>query len=371
MKNNYLAVILTATAFGLLAGVAGALFTGLYSTGNNSPLSLSRELNLSSYGYATPNLVIRDPKKVVVSQDVKVGETITSLNASFLGVFVKDKQAGAAYNLEAPFAQALAATTDGWVMAAWPKAITKAELTDIAADYIVIDGSRHLYEIDQTIANTDQTGDFLFLHLKNASGLNVRRLSPDTEIKAGESLLLAGGDSSFPLNAVSAKAASSTILSSDVYSQKIKLAYSDIRPAFVFSLAGDLVGAIDWQGQWLAGPELDAYWRSLLKTRALSRPFFGVNYLDLAAVAGNNKLPEKGAKLQNRGDKPAVLKNSPAEKAGLKAGDIITRVNGVEINADNDLAVVIAAANSGDSVSVEYSRNGASAETEVVLGALK
>ncbi len=372
MKNNYLPIILTATAFGLLAGGAGALFANYYSASSGGGLALNRELNLSNYGYLSSNLVIRDPKKVVVNQDVKTDETIRDLAVNILGVFPKEANPEAYYELNQPFAQALAATTDGWIMATWPKAPTKTDLENIAANYIVIDSSRKLYEIDKVLSSSDKIGSFVFIHLKNASGLSVRRLVPNNEIKTGQSLLLATNNDSFSLNALGAKVESDSLLSSDSYSQSLRLAYNDgVKPSFVFNLSGEIIGAIDWQGTWLSGPELDAYWRSLLKSKTLSWPYFGVNYLNLSSVVGSSTLPEKGARLQDNGDDLAVLKNSPAEKAGLKAGDIITRLNGVELNSENNLSALLSAYNPGDSVTVNYLRNGAGAETEVILGSIQ
>ncbi len=369
MKNGYLPIVLTATAFGLVAGMAGAIFTNVYSASERGSLAFNRELNLSNYGYLSPNLVIRDPKKVVVNQDVKTDETVRSLQSSLLTVFLKDSNVNKYYDFKNPFALALAATTDGWVMSLWPQSPSRQELAKAAAEYIVIDSNRKLYQVDLIVVAPEEMGDFVFMHLRSASGLNVRRLVPDAEIKTGQSLLLAAADNSFALNALSSKAPTNSLASSDVYSQSLRLAYaSESKSAFVFNLSGEIIGAIDRQGKWLASPELDAYWRSLLKSKTLAWPMFGVNYLNLSLVAGHPTWAEKGAILQDGETGSAVVKGGAAEKAGLKAGDIITRINGVEINADNDLAVLLSAYNPGDSVNVNYLRNGNSAQTEVVLG---
>lgn len=371
MKNNYLPLILIATAFGLLAGAAGALFANIYSSSLSS-FSLNRELNLSDYGYLSPNLVIRDPKKVVVNQDVKTDETIRSLRASLLGVFIKLNNKDAYYDLDRPFASALAATSDGWVMVAWPEEVTKATIDKISENFIVIDNARKIYEVDRVVADAEQTGSFIFLHLKNASGLNVRRLVPDEEIKAGQSLLLAAPNNVFLLNALSGKNKLNSLLSSDIYSRGFSLAYQvPTKNLFVFNLSGEIIGAVDYQGKQLSSPALATYWRSLLKSNSLSWPSLGVNYLDLATIVSNGDLPDKGAKLQGGDGLPAVVKNSPADKAGLMAGDIITRVNGTELNIENDLAVILSSYNAGDSISLDYSRNGASVQVEITLGIAK
>jgi len=366
MKNKLLPVILTATAFGLLAGAAGALFTNVYSSGNVGGFDFNRELNLSNYGYLSPGLIIRDAKKVVVNQDVKVDETIRDLRSTLLGVFVKQTNASAFYDLKAPLAQALAATTDGWVMVAWPEAITTAEIAAMPGEYVLVDSGRKIYDVDQVLAAEDSS--FIFMHLKDASSLNVRRLVGDVDIKPGLSVLIAAKGDRFLLDTISAKTLVGPVLSSDAYPQTISLSsVQPTRPYFMFNLSGEIVAAVDFEGKMIASPELNAYWRSLLKTRTVELPSFGANYLDLSAVAGNKDLPEKGALLRTNGELAAVIAGGAADEAGLEAGDIITRIDGTEINSDNNLSVLITNYNPGDRVLVSYTRAGVAAQVEVTL----
>lgn len=366
MKNKLLPVILIATAFGLIAGVAGALFTNVYTPGSGGGFDFNRELNLNNYGYLSPGLIIQDAKKVVVNQDVKVDETIRDLRSTLLGVYVKQASTTALYDLKTPFAQALAATTDGWVMVAWPEAISAAEIAALPGKYVLVDNSRKVYEVDQALGAEDS--GFVFLHLLNASSLSVRRLVDDADIKPGLSVLLAAEGDRYLLDTVSSKKLTAPVLSSDIYSHVISLSNVQVdRPYFMFNLSGEIVGAVDWEGNMIASPELNAYWRSLLKTRTLDLPAFGVNYLDLSAVVGNGNLPEKGALLRVNGEAAAVLVNGPAAKAGLKAGDIITRIDGTELNQENNLSVIITNYSPGDRLLVSYVRDGVTAQTEVML----
>jgi serine protease Do len=63
-----------------------------------------------------------------------------------------------------------------------------------------------------------------------------------------------------------------------------------------------------------------------------------------------------------------VEKNSPAEKAGLKSGDIILAVNGHEINKPNDLQKYIMRNPPGTVVTLTILRNGEQKEIKVKLG---
>jgi putative serine protease PepD len=66
-----------------------------------------------------------------------------------------------------------------------------------------------------------------------------------------------------------------------------------------------------------------------------------------------------------------VTPGGPADKAGLKIGDIITNFDGVEINNSDELIVAIRSKSVGDKVKVRYIRNKISKEATVTLAASK
>jgi S1-C subfamily serine protease len=64
-----------------------------------------------------------------------------------------------------------------------------------------------------------------------------------------------------------------------------------------------------------------------------------------------------------------VTPDSPAEKAGLQAGDVITAVDGQQVDADHTLADLIGSHKPGDSVTLQVAQeDGASKEIRVTLG---
>lgn len=67
----------------------------------------------------------------------------------------------------------------------------------------------------------------------------------------------------------------------------------------------------------------------------------------------------------------SVSKGGPAEKAGLKAGDIITEFDGRTISSAEELIVAIRSKNVGDKVRIIYKRNGATLDTTLTLTASK
>jgi serine protease Do len=63
----------------------------------------------------------------------------------------------------------------------------------------------------------------------------------------------------------------------------------------------------------------------------------------------------------------SVTPGSPAEKAGLKAGDVVTAVNGQAVHTGNDLVNPIAATPVGSKVSIGYVRDKTSHDTNVIV----
>jgi serine protease Do len=62
-----------------------------------------------------------------------------------------------------------------------------------------------------------------------------------------------------------------------------------------------------------------------------------------------------------------VLPNSPAQAAGVKAGDVILAVNGSKVNAANEIQTMIAELRPGDVVTLSIFRNGKTISSNVTL----
>lgn len=67
----------------------------------------------------------------------------------------------------------------------------------------------------------------------------------------------------------------------------------------------------------------------------------------------------------------SVIEDSPAQKAGLKAGDVITEISGKKIEDHGDLIRTINYYDPGETVEVKYSRKGKSSSVKVELGERK
>ncbi len=97
---------------------------------------------------------------------------------------------------------------------------------------------------------------------------------------------------------------------------------------------------------------------SVKATGRIVYPFLGIRYVIVTTeLAAKEKLPvEYGALLIGDDEGPAVVKGSPAEKAGLKERDIILEFNGERIEPSRTLASLIQKYKVGDTVTLEVQR---------------
>jgi len=133
----------------------------------------------------------------------------------------------------------------------------------------------------------------------------------------------------------------------------------------------------------LAKPIMD----QALQGKALSRPWIGIRYvaLDPTVAKQYNVSIDYGAYITSRtapdqtgtgngsgstgtsgGD--AVVSGSPADKAGLKEGDVITSLGGQRVDGLHTLDLLLASHAPGETVSLEVLRNGSTIAVNVTLG---
>jgi serine protease Do len=112
---------------------------------------------------------------------------------------------------------------------------------------------------------------------------------------------------------------------------------------------------------------------SVRRNGKIVAPYLGVRYVMITKdLAERDKLPvEVGALLRGAEDGPAVLRDSPAAKAGLQAEDIVTKVNDVRVDADHSLGALLTRFTVGDNVRLTVLRDGKTLELTVALSERK
>lgn len=111
---------------------------------------------------------------------------------------------------------------------------------------------------------------------------------------------------------------------------------------------------------------------SVLKQGKLLRPYLGVRYVSLTddLAYQYNLNVKRGAYLapSSRGD--SVVADSPAQKAGLKEKDIITKIDNTAIDENNSLTSILGRHSVGDRVSLTIIRDGKQQQLSATLEAV-
>ncbi len=101
------------------------------------------------------------------------------------------------------------------------------------------------------------------------------------------------------------------------------------------------------------------------------RPYLGVRYVDIdAQLAEELDLPVTQGVLLAQGDgsgQPAVIPGSPADRAGLREGDILLRANGQRLTAQSPLSETVQRAAIGDTLTLTILREGEEREVAVTV----
>jgi S1-C subfamily serine protease len=103
----------------------------------------------------------------------------------------------------------------------------------------------------------------------------------------------------------------------------------------------------------------------------LSRPYMGVSYVSITRqLADVEDLPVTDGALIGGGDggDPAVQPNTPAAEAGLRDGDIITKINGQAIDGEHPLDATLSQFAPDDTISLEVLRDGQTITVALTLG---
>ena len=107
-------------------------------------------------------------------------------------------------------------------------------------------------------------------------------------------------------------------------------------------------------------------YKQIRENGAVSRGWLGVLIQDVTGeLAESFKMDTPHGALVSK-----VLPESPAAKAGIKAGDVITKFNGNVINLSSDLPPLVGTTSVGQNIPVEVMRDGAARRMTVEIGKL-
>lgn len=101
--------------------------------------------------------------------------------------------------------------------------------------------------------------------------------------------------------------------------------------------------------------------KSIIENGYITKPYIGVSVTDVSWETQSYGLP-KGAAVRS------IAEDGPAAAAGLEENDIITAINGEEINGSKALVDVVRDSSVGDELVLTVYRKGESIERKVIVG---
>lgn len=316
---------------------------------------------LDTYYYGAPvngslnsDLVIRSSKKSVIEEDVQVGQAIISAETALSGIF-SAPATDEIYLPERAVGQGLIITGDGWLA-------TDLSIPVNFSSYRVATSDKTVYEIDKVVA--DAISGLTFLKLKEARNMPVRDFVSSRDLIPGQTVIALRWHGEAEVARLSR--ALSFVRSSDSPERPLLINGLTLTDAFIFDSQGRVMGLLK-DGKSLAIDSVRLAADQLIIEGEINRVFLGFNYLEpgLATISGAPTGILLTANTAN--DLPAVLPNSPAAKAGLRAGDVITVFDGVNLTPFVNFSSLIQEYFPGDKVNVSFKRGESNLTTEIVL----
>jgi serine protease Do len=138
------------------------------------------------------------------------------------------------------------------------------------------------------------------------------------------------------------------------------------------NMAGEVIGinsvkiaevGVEGVGYAIGTVEATPIIQQLINAGFVTRPFLGVNsdYVSLISVARYGLAVDEGALITY------VQTGSPADIAGLRTGDVVTRFNGKDISEPQDLLTAIHQSQIGQTTEIVYWRGQSMQTTSAIL----
>lgn len=302
-------------------------------------------------------------KAVAEDGNPQIGQNSKELNEFFRHFFGQQPFNGG--NSQAPEESERSSLGSGFIISSDGYILTNNHVVK-GADVIHV-SLNDRREYTAKVVGTDSRTDLALLKI-DAKDLPTVKMGDSDKLKAGQWVLAIGSPFGFD-HTVTAGIVSATgrNLPSDNYVPFIQTDVA-INPGNsggpLFDLNGEVVGINSqiytrsggFMGVSFAIPTNVAMSvvKQLKASGKVSRAWLGVLIQDV-----NNDLAESfGLKRPHGALISRVMPKSPAEKAGLKSGDIILAFNGKDINHSGELPYIVGQMKAGDKVDVEVFRDG-------------
>lgn len=272
-------------------------------------------------------------------------------------------------------------SSDGYVM-------TNKHVVEDTSTVSIVTSDGTTYDRVQVVG-TDPLNDIAFLKISGVSNLKAAQLGNSSTVRIGQEVVAIGNSLGQYQNTVTSGIISGTnrpvsAQSGDSIETLTDLLQTDaaINPGNsggpLVNMSGQVIGintaiATNAQGIGFAIPinATKGMIKSLLGSGELERSYLGVSYIPVTPeVAARYDLNvDDGAYVYSEQNSRAVAAGGPADKAGIKVRDIITKVGGVEVGKQGGVASLVGEYAPGEMVEITLLRGGKEQVVKVTLEA--
>ncbi|MBK9714706.1 MAG: trypsin-like peptidase domain-containing protein [Kouleothrix sp.] len=247
---------------------------------------------------------------------------------------------------------------------------------------IFADGSRH----DAELVGTDALTDLAVLRVKDAVP-GFAPLGDSEALLPGETVIAIGsplGDFKNTVTVGVISALNRTVESQEGLIQTDAAINHGNSGGPLVNLRGEVVGinTLVVRGSGLTGDQAEGLGFSvpsntvkhvsqdLIASGKVNYPYLGISYsmIDYDIAAQQNLPVQNGALVgASSSNRPAVSPDTPAAKAGIKEGDIITSVGSIKLDSNTSLRAALLQHKPGDTVTLQVLRDGKTLSLDVTL----
>ena len=370
-KGNRAALIFSALA--LVAAGTSTVFSVMSYQKASTPLTF---LNSGTDGNAV-NFVEGSIADIVDKVSKSVVSIVTSVRGtSYFGQSYSSQAAGTG----------VIVSSDGYILT------NKHVINSASSISVVLDDGTTYKDVE--VAAVDPLNDIAFLKIKDVSDLTAATLGDSKTIQAGQQVVAIGNALGEYQNTVTSGVVSGTgrtLVATDTsgtMSEKLTdmiqtdaAINSGNSGGPLINAAGQVIGintansyAAENMGFAIPIGAVKGMLAQLVEKGEANRAYIGVYTTQITPDSAKTyNLPVTAGEYlyASGGNYTAILKGSPAEKAGLKDKDIITAVNGIKIGSAGSLSTLIGEYKPGDTVQLTVIREGKEIAVNVTLEGYK
>lgn len=350
-------ILIAAIIVGGLSGILGFIIIGA----GNFKIPFVGKLDYGNNNL-DQNIVIEQPRSVVIEQDTQINQIENNVLPAIINIYHPKKSADpmiAAYTDKDLLGRGVMLTADGWVIS------TAAAISNLKSAYAAVGYQNKKYDLKPVVA--DSATGLIFAKIE-AANLPVVKFGKSADLNIGQTVVAIGGQDELMVVSISKigyefDQSKDLVLNSDSLAKKIYLDRQlpeTYDGGVLVNFKGEVVGIISG-GAAIPADNFNNILAGVLSDKKVVRASLKIDYIDLAQVDGLIALADKGAYVAYE-----PLKGTAAYGL-VKKGDIIKKVNDIELNSFVGLAEAVNKYRMGDKVEIMLSRDGKDMSVSVTL----